>query len=74
MPFLYKLAGYGVLSQFVSYKSHDHGRKRDGKSNMILQGVARQILQKMGVRLWWVTLPPTLPLPAVLVGIDIYHS
>ena len=41
---------------------------------MILQGVARQILQKSGCRLWWVTLPKSLPLPAVLVGVDVYHS
>lgn len=41
---------------------------------MILQGVARQILQKSGSRLWWVTLPKTLPLPAVLIGVDVYHS
>jgi Piwi domain len=41
---------------------------------MILQGVARQILQKSGARLWWVEIPKTLPLPAVFVGIDVFHA
>lgn len=41
---------------------------------MILQGVARQILSKSGVRLWWVSLPKELPLPAVFVGVDIFHA
>lgn len=69
-----QLGASGYLSQFVSFKTYDHGKRNDGKSKMILQGVARQILQKSGCRLWWVTLPKSLPLPAVLVGVDVYHS
>jgi Piwi domain len=41
---------------------------------MILQGVARQILQKAGVRLWWVDIPRPLPLPSVFVGVDVFHA
>jgi Piwi domain len=41
---------------------------------MILQGVARQILQKAGARLWWVEIPPSLPLPAIFVGVDVFHA
>lgn len=41
---------------------------------MILQSVARQILQKTGVRLWWVSLPRELPLPALFVGVDVFHA
>jgi len=44
------------------------------RSNIILQGVARQVLQKCGVRLWWVQLPKTVPLPAVFVGVDVFHA
>jgi Piwi domain len=41
---------------------------------MILQGVARQILHKSGARLWWVSIPKQLPLPAVFVGVDVFHA
>jgi Piwi domain len=41
---------------------------------MILLGVARQVLQKAGVRLWWTSLPRDLPLPTVFVGVDIFHA
>lgn len=65
----------GYLSQFVNFNTYDHGNARDMKrSNIILQGVARQILQKCGVRLWWVNLPKQLPLPAVFVGVDVFHA
>lgn len=41
----------GYLSQFVNFKTCAHDRPGDHKkSGMILQGVARQILQKAGVR------------------------
>jgi hypothetical protein len=47
------LAKSGFLSQFVSFKTCAHDKHRDDrdkkKSDMILQGVARQILQKAGV-------------------------
>lgn len=47
------LAVSGFLSQFVNFKTCAHENLRDDrdakKSNMILQGVARQILQKAGV-------------------------
>ena len=68
----------GHLSQFVNFQicRHDDFRnnKTVNKSNMILGGVARQILQKTGVRLWYTEIPKELPLPAVFVGIDIFHA
>ena len=43
----------GHLSQFVNLKTYNHFDPRDfRKSEMILQGVSRQILQKAGVALW----------------------
>jgi len=40
----------GYLSQFVNFKTYSHDNPRDErKSNMTLQGVARQILHKAGV-------------------------
>jgi Piwi domain len=63
------------LSQFVSFKTYLHDRpKEKQKSTMILGSIARQILNKCGVRLWWVAVPPTLPLPAIFVGIDVFHA
>lgn len=44
------------------------------RSSIILSGVARQILSKCGVRVWWVSIPRSLPLPAVFVGIDVFHA
>jgi hypothetical protein len=44
------------------------------RSNIILQGVARQVLQKVGVQLWWVKIPESVPLPAVFVGVDVFHA
>lgn len=65
----------GYLSQFVNFSTYDHGNPRDiKKSNIILSGVARQILSKCGVRVWWVNIPRSLPLPAVFVGIDVFHA
>lgn len=65
----------GHLSQFVNFNTYNHGDPRDmRKSNTILQGVARQILCKCGVRIWWVQVPKSLPLPAVFVGVDVYHA
>jgi hypothetical protein len=56
-------------------KTYSHDQPRDEKrSSIILQGVARQILQKAGVRLWWVSLPKEIPLPAVFVGVDVFHA
>ena len=47
------LAKTGHLSQFVNFKTYSHDQPRDErKSDMILQGVSRQILQKAGVALW----------------------
>jgi len=72
------LAKGGFLSQFVNFQTHDHGRSRDArdekKSTTILSGVARQILSKCGVRVWWVTIPKEVPLPAVFVGVDVFHA
>jgi hypothetical protein len=47
----HSLTKSGYLSQFVNFKTYSHDRPMDiKKSNTILQGVARQILQKAGVR------------------------
>ena len=65
----------GHLSQFVNFNTYAHDQPRDQrKSTTILQGVARQILQKCGVRLWWVQIPRSVPLPAVFVGVDVFHA
>lgn len=65
----------GYLSQFVNFNTYDHGEPRDQrKSNTILQGVARQVLSKCGVRVWWVNLPKEIPVPAVFVGVDVFHA
>jgi len=65
----------GHLSQFVNFNTYDHGNPRDlKKSSIILQGVGRQVLSKCGVRIWWVDVPKSLPLPAVFVGVDVFHA
>lgn len=65
----------GHLSQFINFNTYDHGNPREfKKSNIILQGVARQVLSKCGVRIWWVNIPPSLPLPAIFVGVDVFHA
>jgi hypothetical protein len=44
------LTAQGYLSQFVNFKTYAHDNPREERrSQMILQGVARQILQKSGV-------------------------
>jgi hypothetical protein len=96
------LTAKGYLSQFVNFKTYAHDNPRDERrSQIILQGVARQCLQKAGVsqfelsivgclldkiaanmfcssyrqvRLWWVSIPKSLPLPAVFVGVDVFHA
>jgi hypothetical protein len=46
------LTAKGYLSQFVNFKTYAHDNPREERrSQMILQGVARQILQKSGVSL-----------------------
>lgn len=63
------------MSQFVNFNTYAHDQPRDQrKSTTILQGVARQILQKCSVRLWWVEIPKSVPLPAVFVGVDVFHA
>jgi len=68
----------GYLSQFMNFNNCDHGSTRgdrDAKrSNTILQGVARQVLSKCGVRVWWVHLPRSVPMPCVFVGVDVFHA
>ena len=65
----------GHLSQFVNFNTYDHGNPKDiKKSSIILQGVARQVLSKCGVRIWWVDVPRSLPLPAIFVGVDVFHA
>mmetsp|Transcript_16083 Transcript_16083/g.23679 ORF Transcript_16083/g.23679 Transcript_16083/m.23679 type:complete len:944 (-) Transcript_16083:8-2839(-) len=72
------LAKGGVVSQFINYKTCDHSYLRDDrarkKSDTILQGICRQILAKCGVRIWWVSIPKEVPLPAVFIGVDVFHS
>lgn len=65
----------GFLSQFVNFNTYDHGNPREQRrSDIILAGVARQILQKMGFRLWWVKIPQSLPTPTVFIGVDVFHA
>ena len=65
----------GFLSQFVNFNTYDHSNPRDQRrSEIILNGVARQILQKTGFRLWWVNIPKSLPTPTVFVGVDVFHA
>lgn len=70
------LAQHGYLSQFVNFRNYaiDEVHEEDKRSNIILQGVARQIIQKTGTRLWWVHVPRSLPTPAVFVGVDVFHA
>jgi aubergine len=64
-----------ILIQFINFQTCNHGQPKDGKkSSMILQGVARQIIEKCGFRLWTVEIPKSVPLPAVFVGIDVFHA
>eukprot|EP00557_Chaetoceros_sp_GSL56_P002397 CAMPEP_0176489722 /NCGR_PEP_ID=MMETSP0200_2-20121128/7458_1 /TAXON_ID=947934 /ORGANISM="Chaetoceros sp., Strain GSL56" /LENGTH=1195 /DNA_ID=CAMNT_0017886919 /DNA_START=173 /DNA_END=3760 /DNA_ORIENTATION=- len=74
----YLLTKNGYLSQFVNFNTHDHSRLDDQKairrSNSILHGVARQILSKCGARIWWVNIPKEIPVPAIFVGVDVFHS
>ena len=74
----YLLTKNGYLSQFLNFNTHDHTNTRDQRSSRksitILQGLARQILSKCGARIWWVSLPREIPLPAVFVGVDVFHS
>jgi hypothetical protein len=74
----YLLSRNGYLSQFLNYNTHDHANPRDQKamrrSTTILQGLARQILSKCGARVWWVNIPREVPLPAVFVGVDVFHA
>lgn len=65
----------GHLSQFINFKTYAHDNPRDErKSDLILHGVSRQMLQKAGVALWWVSIPPSVPLPVYFVGVDVFHS
>jgi aubergine-like protein len=65
----------GHLSQFINLNTYDHSAPRDmRKSDMILQGVSRQILSKCGFRVWWVSIPRSVPLPVVFVGVDVFHA
>jgi hypothetical protein len=69
------LAKQGYLSQFVNFNTCDHnGNSPQNKSMAILTGVARQILGKCGVRVWWVQIPREIPVPAVFVGVDVFHA
>lgn len=67
------LARYGFLSQFVNFNCSSH-TDQDRRSNLILGAVGRQILNKCGARIWWVDIPRSIPLPAVIVGVDVFHA
>jgi len=67
------LARYGFLSQFVNFNCNSHS-DQDRRSNLILGAVGRQILNKCGSRIWWVDVPRSIPLPAVIVGVDVFHA
>lgn len=78
-PVVKKLfASGGIMSQFVNFKNCNHDSLRDErderKSTMILEGVSRQILSKSGVVMWWSSVPASLPLPAVYMGVDVFHA
>jgi len=65
----------GFLSQFINFNTYDHDNPRDErKSSTILQGVARQVLSKCGIRVWWVNLPREIPVPTIFVGVDVFHA
>lgn len=66
-------ASGGILSQFINFKKCDHSQGGK-KSPMILGAIARQILNKVGVVIWWTNIPKTLPLPAVYIGVDVFHA
>jgi hypothetical protein len=69
------LTAGGYLSQFINFNTYDHGNPRDQRKSLtILQGVARQVLSKCGVRVWWVNLPREIPMPTIFVGIDVFHA
>lgn len=70
----YILTKHGYLSQFVNFNTCDHGNAPEKKSIPILQGVARQILGKCGVRVWWVSIPKEIPMPAIFIGVDVFHA
>ena len=65
----------GYLSQFLNFNTctHDHP-SNERRSTLILQAVARQIIQKTGTRLWWINIPKSLPTPSVFVGVDVFHA
>jgi len=65
----------GILSQFINFRNCNHNNPNmSRKSGIILGGVARQILNKVGVAIWWTSVPRNLPLPAVFVGVDVFHA
>eukprot|EP00980_Cylindrotheca_fusiformis_P011868 scaffold2818_cov59-Cylindrotheca_fusiformis.AAC.3 len=69
------LTKHGYISQFVNFNTYAHHHPEEKqKSDIILRGVARQILQKAGARLWWVNIPRELPTPTVFVGVDVFHA
>ena len=67
------LSRYGYLSQFLNFNCNSHS-DQDRRSNLILGAVGRQILNKCGARIWWVDIPRSIPLPAVFVGVDVFHA
>jgi len=65
----------GILSQFINFRNCNHNNPQQSrKSQIVLGGVARQILNKVGVVIWWTHVPRGLPLPAVYVGVDVFHA
>mmetsp|Transcript_31901 Transcript_31901/g.45362 ORF Transcript_31901/g.45362 Transcript_31901/m.45362 type:complete len:261 (+) Transcript_31901:1655-2437(+) len=68
----------GYLSQFVNFKKCPHHNPRNDKdkkqSHTIICRVGAQIINKCGILSWFVQIPPTIPLPAMFVGIDVFHA
>ena len=64
----------GHISQFLNFDTHKYSDLCDRKTDLLLGMIAKQILQKAGVAMWWVTVPRSVPMPCVLVGADVFHS
>jgi len=69
------LGQHGISSQFINLRNNDlHRNSRGGKNLSVLTNINKQILAKCGQMIWHAELPPELPLPAMFVGIDLYHA
>ena len=63
------------LMQFINFRNNDlHRNSRGGKNLSVLTNINKQILAKLGQMIWRAQLPNELPLPALFIGIDVYHA